>query len=251
MAEKKAGKWLQVTWGWKDKEKKVKTELTPEEQKKYLGMRRFFNVSSMVTLIISCILVMWEVNNLASLTSMDSFTRHALAFTINIFLVPFILTVIYVMLRDEKNSELFTKKALAGVREKLYKIFTVLAVLLLVAYIGIIKSYILDFSWRQVFRNDVMLITVAVALFYIAHALASVKRNKFVGATYSWMQSSDYIWDKSHKFSSLLFKALAVVVFICVFIPEYALLIVVPAVVLALVLDPIYSYVIYRRHKKK
>jgi uncharacterized membrane protein len=84
-----------------------------------------------------------------------------------------------------------------------------------------------------------------VLFFYIGILTENAKRNWFVGIRTPWTLSSDVVWEKTHKLGGKLFRAVGLITFIGIILPEYAIwLMIWPLVAVALFLF-VYSYYVY------
>lgn len=87
----------------------------------------------------------------------------------------------------------------------------------------------------------------AVLFYYISILLKHAKRNWFIGIRTPWTMSSDLIWDKTHKFGSLLAKIVALGCLLAFFIPQQAILLIVGTAVFFGLATIVYSYLEFRK----
>jgi uncharacterized membrane protein len=91
---------------------------------------------------------------------------------------------------------------------------------------------------------------MAVLFFCMGSFLKNLKRNWFIGIRTPWTLSSDAVWDKTHQLSGKLFKAVAVISLLGLFLRGNAVIfVIIIPVILAAVISVIYSYLIYRKLK--
>ena len=96
-----------------------------------------------------------------------------------------------------------------------------------------------------------MPILLGPLFYYIGVMLAHSKRNWFMGIRTPWTLSSDVVWDKTHKLGARLFKACGILTFLGLFFPSYELVLVLVPVVIASCWTVVYSYLEYRKLKRK
>lgn len=87
---------------------------------------------------------------------------------------------------------------------------------------------------------------VGMIFFVIGILLPSTKRNYFIGIRTPWTLASDEVWERTHRFGGMLFKALGVIALLSLLAPAYAIYTFIIPVVIALCGLIFYSYVVYR-----
>jgi uncharacterized membrane protein len=103
----------------------------------------------------------------------------------------------------------------------------------------------------QIDMNITMPIGIAIMFYYIGVLCEKSKRNWSIGIRTPWTLSSDTVWDKTNKLGGKLFKIAAVLALIGIFFGQYSLyFILIPALGAALT-STIYSYIIFKKTKKK
>lgn len=126
--------------------------------------------------------------------------------------------------------------------------------MILVITIFFFYVYVLSIWWNLGHRFDfgfVMLPAFTILFWFIGLMLEKAKMNWFVGIRTPWTLSNETVWDKTHKLGAKLFKIAAVITLLgLVFRKQALLFVIVPAVVFAAYLI-IYSYVVFRKEKKK
>jgi uncharacterized membrane protein len=85
--------------------------------------------------------------------------------------------------------------------------------------------------------------------YYCGILVGQAKRNFFIGIRTPWTLSSDAVWNKTHQIGGQLFKVAGVVIFLTVFIPQYAFLIFFLSIMFTAIFSIIYSYFIYKKEK--
>jgi len=90
----------------------------------------------------------------------------------------------------------------------------------------------------------------AILFFYLGILIENAKRNWFIGIRNPWTLSSDYVWNKTHKMGGILFKIIAILSLIGVFLPNLAIWFVFLPIIIVTVWVMIYSYLIYKKENK-
>jgi len=123
----------------------------------------------------------------------------------------------------------------------------VLVIFLFYMYI-LTLLYSLDYS----FNMGQLMVPGLVLLFYYAGILIEhSKKNWFIGIRTPRTLSSDKVWDETHRLGGKLFKGAAIISLMGLLLPRYAILIVIIPIVFAAVYSVIYSYIVFKREKKK
>lgn len=87
---------------------------------------------------------------------------------------------------------------------------------------------------------------------YIGIILKHVKQNWFIGIRTPWTMSNETVWDKTHKLGSTLFIISGIITFAGILFPQtYMILFILVPVILSSIWLFIYSYLIYKKIKKK
>lgn len=114
--------------------------------------------------------------------------------------------------------------------------------------------YLLTIFWNLGYRFS-MIVTLVPAFsllcYFIAMLLENAKRNWFIGIKTPWTLSSDSVWRKTHEHGAKLFRIAAVVCLLGLIIQRFAFLIVVASIILAAIWLFIYSYLLFRKLKRK
>jgi len=124
-------------------------------------------------------------------------------------------------------------------------------VLLLVVFTGIINLHTILYNLGLKLPIDVTVGILMAVLFYgIGVLLKHAKRNWFIGIRTPWTLSSDTVWDKTHKWGSVLFKICGLIALIGVFFKDYSIyFILIPVIAVSLYLT-VYSYFVYSKEMK-
>jgi uncharacterized membrane protein len=92
---------------------------------------------------------------------------------------------------------------------------------------------------------------IAILFYFIGVLLEKSKRNWFIGIKTPWTLSSDYVWDKTHKLGSRLFKIIAALVLIGLFYPDQGIVLFIIPLIAMVIWLYVYSYVVYKKEKSK
>ena len=92
---------------------------------------------------------------------------------------------------------------------------------------------------------------IAILFFFIGILVENAKRNWFIGIRTPWTLSSAKVWDRTHKRGGRLFKIAAVIAFFGVFFPDYSVWMVLIPILLVSVYTIVYSYLEFKKEKKK
>ncbi|MFH0737479.1 MAG: SdpI family protein [Candidatus Micrarchaeota archaeon] len=125
-------------------------------------------------------------------------------------------------------------------------------VLVVMSFLFIV--YLQSILWNlgtEISFNLTMPVMLGVMLFFVGILLQKAKRNWFIGIRTPWTLSSDDVWEKTHMLGAKVFKAVGVASVVSVFLPAYAMLIVIGLLLAASVGLVIYSYVAYARLARK
>jgi uncharacterized membrane protein len=97
-----------------------------------------------------------------------------------------------------------------------------------------------------------IVLAMAVLFFCIGSFLKNVKRNWFVGIRTPWTMTSDEVWDKTHKLGGKLFQASGVISLLGLFFNgEIVIFAIIIPVIVSAVIAFVYSYIVYKKIKKK
>ncbi|MBU4246563.1 MAG: DUF1648 domain-containing protein [Nanoarchaeota archaeon] len=114
--------------------------------------------------------------------------------------------------------------------------------------------YLLTIAWNLGYRFDMLRLMVPAlgALFYyLGILIENAKQNWFVGIRTPWTLSSERVWNKTHKLGGKLFKFSGIVAFIGIFFSKYAIWFIIAPIILVSFYLLCYSYIEYRKEKKK
>ena len=114
--------------------------------------------------------------------------------------------------------------------------------------------YLLMIVWTLGYAfdmNQMIILPIGILFIYIGFLLEKAKRNWFIGIRTPWTLSNDNVWEKTHKLSGKLFKALGIIILFAMIVPDYSLWIVLISVFGVTFYLIVYSYFAYQKETKK
>lgn len=137
------------------------------------------------------------------------------------------------------------KENVAGFRAPLNLFFVGLAVFL--AYLhGVVLAWNLG---TRLAIEMAVLPGVAALLYLVGHILGRAKRNWMFGIRTPWTLSSDRVWERTHRFGGLVFKACAVLALVGAFLGKAAAPMFIVPVALGSLATVVYSYFEWRQER--
>jgi uncharacterized membrane protein len=88
---------------------------------------------------------------------------------------------------------------------------------------------------------------LAIMYYYAGVLLKNTHRNWFVGIRTPWTMTSEIVWKKTHEVGSNLFQIAGLLSLTALFIPQYALYLVLAPVLFIVIFVFAYSYYLYRQ----
>ncbi|MBI1793163.1 MAG: SdpI family protein [Chloroflexi bacterium] len=123
---------------------------------------------------------------------------------------------------------------------------------LIVAFL--LYTYFLTILWNLGYQNFRMgqAILPAIGLIFIFAGLMMMKakRNFFIGIRTPWTLSNDRVWDETHRVGSRLFIIMGVITMLTIFFGEIGIYIMMTALLIAVIVPVVYSYVLYKEETK-
>ncbi|MFH1225019.1 MAG: DUF1648 domain-containing protein [Candidatus Diapherotrites archaeon] len=163
-----------------------------------------------------------------------------------IFLMPIISAVMFALFLAIPRIE--------PLRENLEKFRREFGIFVIIIMAFMVYIYLLTILWalgKKFNMVQFLMPALAVLLYYAGVLLKKAKRNWFVGIRTPWTLSSDRVWDKTHKRGGAMFKVVALFTAFGIFMPEYAIwLLLVPVLAVAVYLAA-YSYLEYKKETGK
>jgi uncharacterized membrane protein len=114
--------------------------------------------------------------------------------------------------------------------------------------------YLLTIGWNFGVRfGMVQALSPGLALlfYYAGVMMGESKRNWFVGIRTPWTMSSDRIWNETNRIGGKLMRASGVIALFGMVLPDIALMLILAPVLATAVFSVVYSYVLFRREKKR
>lgn len=109
--------------------------------------------------------------------------------------------------------------------------------------------YLLALFWNAGFRfnmSQAIIPAVGIVFYYIGILVEKAKRNWFVGIRTPWTLSSDRVWEDTHKLGGKLFKIAGIIALSGIFLPQYAIWLVILPAVSVTIYTVFYSYFKYQ-----
>lgn len=124
---------------------------------------------------------------------------------------------------------------------------------IILIFLFLLYTHVLTVIWNagRIFNMSFAMVPAMGLLFFYAGILIeNAKRNFFIGIRTPWTLSNDIVWDKTHKLGGKLFKASAIISFIGLLFPAYAIwFVLIPVICFSIYLVG-YSYFEYIKNKK-
>lgn len=170
----------------------------------------------------------------------DGFGSKAIA----VFLLPSILFALNLLCMlvtalDKKQAEQ-NKKALN-----------------LIFWIMPVISISLSGTFYSIFLNKEFDITILLPILFglmflsIGNYLPKIKQNQTLGIKLPWTIYNEENWNKTHRFGGKVWAICGIIILLSVFLPmKISIYVFVLTLILAIILPTVYSYKIYKEHKK-
>ena len=165
---------------------------------------------------------------------------------VGVFLVPLILIILFLFyLIIPKVDPL--KKNIVKFRLQ-FDAFIVLIFLFLLYILMLLILYNLGANFNF---SKFMIPAFAVIIYSAGILIKKSKKNWFIGIKTPWTLHNDMIWNKTHRLGSILFKVSGIIIFIGLFLYDYAYTFFFITIVLAAIIPIIYSYILYCKFENK
>lgn len=163
-----------------------------------------------------------------------------------VFLMPLLTAALTVLLSAVPAMD--PLKANIAQFRGLYNAF----ILGFVAYMLYVYGLTLAAALGYTFNMTLMLLPVMGLLFIgIGYLMKSAKRNFFIGIRTPWTLSSDSVWEETHKLGAKTFMASGVIIFLSAFLGEAGIWLMTAALLIAVFVPVVYSYILFVRETKK
>jgi hypothetical protein len=96
--------------------------------------------------------------------------------------------------------------------------------------------------------NYIIIPSFAAVFFYFGHLLSVSKRTHYIGFRTIWTRDSDFVWEKTHKFSGFVFKSFAIVSLVTLLIPQYFLYLFVIPLAIIILMIVLYSRYVHKHY---
>lgn len=160
----------------------------------------------------------------------------------NIFALPVIALAIYLLLNSLPRIAVYRRNL-----ERFYRKFYGFKVIILLFLLIIYLVNLFPALGVNLDSNYILIPALALLFIYMGRVLKHIHRNFFIGIMTPWALSSDKLWDKTHRFGGSVLEVCGVFLLISLLFPAIFLEILVIALVAALVITAIYSYLIFSR----
>ena len=134
--------------------------------------------------------------------------------------------------------------------EKFRKYFDAFIV---ISFLFLFYLYLLTILWNLGLRFDFVKFLVpafSFLFFWCGILIEKAKRNWFLGIRTPWTLSSDKVWERTHKLGGKLFKILAIISFLGIIFPDFAIFFLIVPLLLITIYLFIYSYFQYQKENK-
>lgn len=161
-----------------------------------------------------------------------------------VFLLPVILLglqwlCLWLTSLDKKSAEQ-NKKAMGII----YWIIPVLSI----AVNGMMYAIALGKTFAA---ESLIPVVMAVLFLYIGNYMPKMTQNRYLGIKISWTLGNEENWNKTHRLAGKVWVIGGVVILLSVLLPvKEMILVLVSTMLLLLAIPLVYSYCLYRRHKK-
>jgi len=162
-----------------------------------------------------------------------------------LFLLPMVTLAIY---------GLFTVLPIIDPLKSNYKKFAQYYDRFLAMFVGFmiyIHALTILFNKGIGFNMSAALIPAMAALFYtIGTVLGNTKQNWFIGIRTPWTLSSEKVWGKTNKLGAKIFKIIALLSLVLVFMGDFGFIIFVGIIIIPSFYLILYSYLEYKKEKR-
>ncbi len=125
---------------------------------------------------------------------------------------------------------------------------------IILVFLFLLYLYAITIAWNFGARfNMIQLLAPAFAalFFYAGVLMENAKRNWSIGMRTPWTLSSEKVWNKTHKITGKLFKVAGIIALLGIFFDKLGLVFVLAPVIAFSIFGFVYSYLEYRKERKK
>jgi len=159
-----------------------------------------------------------------------------------IFFMPFLALAIYLLMTFIPRIDPLRKNY-----EKFAKVYFLFKVLLSLFFVALYLFMLAAASGFEMNITYFMLPAFSILFILIGIMLPKLKRNWFIGIRTPWTIHSDEVWSDTHKFSGRAFITAGIVSFLGAFLPSFAFVIFLTAVLTAAAISVVYSYFSFKK----
>lgn len=121
-------------------------------------------------------------------------------------------------------------------------------IVIFVAYMLFVHALTLAASLGYQFNMTNMMLPVVGLLFIgLGYMISKAKRNFFIGIRTPWTLVSETVWDETHKLGSKLFMLSGGITFLCAFLGEIGIWLMLAVILIAAFVPVVYSYILWQR----
>jgi len=215
-------------------------------------VKRLFHISDYIIIfliIVSFVLGIFFYNSMpekmASHWGIDGKVNGFTGKGFGLFFMPVLLVLLYVLLKLvpkidplRENIKLF---------ENYYNFF-IAVIITFMFYV-----YALTILWNRGYYFNMsyaMVPGLSVLFFYVGIMVEKAKMNYTIGIRTPWTLASENVWNKTHKLGGFVFKMVAVLCFVSMFLPKIFFILSLVFIVGLFVWIVVYSYLEYRKEIK-
>jgi len=159
-----------------------------------------------------------------------------------VFLIPIMAMLIYLLFLTLPKIAVFKENL------KQFKHYDSMKLVLTLFFTFIFVATISP-TWASEI-NMIKFITPSIGFLfmYLGYILPTVKRNFFIGIRTPWTLSSDYVWEKTHRFGGKLFFIMGLLMFTMFFLGNaYLTQFILAFIIIGVFILLFYSYFIWRK----
>ncbi len=125
---------------------------------------------------------------------------------------------------------------------------------ILILVLFLFYLYILTLIWNLGVRFDMTQVLVPAfsgLIFYCGILVEKAKRNWFIGIRTPWTLSSEEVWEETHKIGGKLFKIVALILLLGLFLPKYFFFIMIFSLIVLVLFLFFFSYFKFKIYQKR
>lgn len=161
---------------------------------------------------------------------------------IGLFLLPIITLILYIFISIIPIIGVFKE----NINKFIKHIFGIKSAFVLFMFFVYIMTLLPNFGYKFNMTNAI-LPAMAILFYYIGYMFKFAKRNFFIGIRTPWTLANENVWNKTHQLGSVLFKIMAFIFLIVIFVPSYATYLLLISLLLVIISLFIYSFLLYQK----